>query len=91
MAHGYLGGDSEGSSPSMDNGIFSTEMMEKFLLSSIREGTRKCLSSSLPSPLGELVLDELWGGGGGGESVRVRREHLPATVRPKTRGSQHRA
>ena len=65
MAHGYLGGDSEGSSPSMDSGIFSTEMMEKFLLSSIREGTRKCLSSSLPSPLGELVLDELWGGGGG--------------------------
>ena len=61
----------------MARGIFSTEMMEKFFPSSIREGTRVCLSSSFPSPPGELVREEVWreregGGEGGGERERER-------------------
>ena len=50
------------SSPSTARGMFSTEMIEKFLLSSIREGTSSCCLSSSLSPPGELVLDEVWGG-----------------------------
>ena len=49
-------------SPSRANGMFSIEMIEKFLLSSIRVGINEyCFSSSFPSPPGEFVRDELWG------------------------------
>ena len=50
----------------------SVEMMKKFLLSSIRDGMRECLSSSLLSPPGELVREELWGGCWYGDNNIIR-------------------